>query len=193
MGLFGTKTAVELTAEPGRLLPGDDLRARVMVGAPDKKARDARVRLVCVNSYLKQSTDSDGDTITLTKRHEAVAADEPLLGASEALEAGAYEVVLTAPTDLSVRALRARVRGVRTDPDKLVTGYEGPVVTLAEPLKLAAGVSEPFPFEVEVPADARPSFEAPRNELHWYLETILDRRLRSDPTGRLELVVRTDG
>lgn len=44
MGLFATKTAVELAAAPEQVLPGDELRARVSVGAPDKKARAASCR-----------------------------------------------------------------------------------------------------------------------------------------------------
>jgi len=45
------------------------------------------------------------------------------------------------------------------------------------------------PHALNVPVDARASFQTANNRLNWYVEVFVDRKLRSDPTGRLEVVV----
>jgi hypothetical protein len=131
MGLFAGKTSLEVSAEPTELSPGDEVRVRSELGEPDKKTRGARVRLVYVNSYRYEDTDSDGDRTTRTRHEEIVVAQEPLSGAGEngGAAAGAVETVL------------------------------------------------------------RASFQTANNRLNWYVEVFVDRKLRGDPTGRLEVVV----
>lgn len=98
-------------------------------------------------------------------------------------------VAVTANEDLEGRALRVKLRGRRSDQDGEGVTYEGPVVDLAEPAELRAGATRSFPFALTVPMDARASFQTTNNRLNWYVEVFVDRRMRSDPTGRLEVVV----
>jgi len=273
MGLFGSKVELEVSAEPTALSPGDEVRVRSELGEPDKKTRSARVRLVYVNSYRYEDTDSDGDRTTRTRNEEIVVAEEPLSGAGDdgAPAAGAFETVLrvpddvpptvedavewmvkvtidrksgrdvneevpitvasapdalaawaessikhpsearmdvevdrrvvrpgerisgsvavTANEDLEGRALRVRLRGRRSDQDGEGVTYDGAVQDLAEPAELRAGARQPFTFALNVPIDARASFQTANNRLNWYVEVFVDRKLRGDPTGRLEVVV----
>lgn len=98
-------------------------------------------------------------------------------------------VAVTANEDLEGRALRARLRGRRSDQDGEGVTYDGPVQDLAEPAALSAGATQSFAFALNVPIDARASFQTANNRLNWYVEVFLDRRMRSDPTGCLEVVV----
>lgn len=98
-------------------------------------------------------------------------------------------VAVTANEDLEGRALRVRLRGRRSDQDGEGVTYEGPVQDLAEPAELRAGATHSFPCALDVPIDARASFQTDNNRLNWYVEAFVDRKMRSDPTGRLEVVV----
>lgn len=274
MGLFGSKTTLTLEAEPVRLAPGDEIRSRITTGDPDKKAQDGHVRLLYVNTYRYESSDSDGDSTTSSATEDIVVAEAPLFGSGGTPAAGTFCVALHLPDDappsaadaveyklvaivdrkagrdvkehvalqvasaptayadraarpteqpdelraeieaaprelragetisgmvsvtarsgLEGRALRVRVRGIRRDQDGLTTVYDGEAQTLTEPANLAAGEPQSFPFAVQVPADARPTFDARHNALDWALEVFVDRRLRGDPTARLPLVVRSE-
>ena len=88
-----------IEAQPTRLSPGDEVRARVTVGEPDGRAQGGRVRLLYVNSYQYQSTDGDGDTTTSTAHDDVVVAEAPLFGAHGAPAAGTYEISLRVPDD----------------------------------------------------------------------------------------------
>jgi hypothetical protein len=54
-------------------------------------------------------------------------------------------------------------------------------------IDLAAGDRRELPFQIQIPAEAPPSFATPHNHLHWFLVGVVDRRLRSDPTVSMEL------
>lgn len=98
-------------------------------------------------------------------------------------------VAVRANEDLEGRALRVRLRGRRSDRDGEGVTYDGPVQDLAEPVELSAGATQSFPFALNVPIDARASFQTDNNRLNWYVEAFVDRKLRSDPTGHMEVVV----
>lgn len=98
-------------------------------------------------------------------------------------------VAVTANEDLEGRALRVKLRGRRSDQDGEGVTYDGPVQDLAEPAELRAGATQSFNFALNVPIDARASFQTANNRLNWYVEVFVDRKLRGDPTGRLEVVV----
>ena len=98
-------------------------------------------------------------------------------------------VAVTASEDLEGRALRVKLRGRRSDQDGEGVTYDGAVQDLAEPAELRAGATQSFTFALNVPIDARASFQTANNRLNWYVEAFVDRKLRSDPTGRLEVVV----
>ncbi len=98
-------------------------------------------------------------------------------------------VTVTANEDLEGRALRVRLRGRRSDQDGEGVTYDGAVQVLAEPAELRSGATQSFTFTLNVPIDARASFQTVNNRLNWYVEVFVDRKLRSDPTGRLEVVV----
>ncbi len=98
-------------------------------------------------------------------------------------------VAVKANEDLEGRALRVKLRGRRSDQDGEGITYDGPVMDLAEPAELRAGATQSFNFTLNVPIDARASFQTVNNRLNWYVEVLVDRKMRSDPTGRLEVVV----
>ncbi len=114
MGLFGDKTSVTMEAEPNRLAPGDEVRGRITVGEPDKKARDGRVCLLYVNTYEYESTDSDGDTTVSTAHEKVVMAQSPLFGTG------------TRRRDVRCRAARARARPSQRPGDRGVEARGDP-------------------------------------------------------------------
>ena len=58
---------------------------------------------------------------------------------------------------------------------------------LAGDTKLAAGDTMELPFQIEIPADQPPSFQAASNSVRWFLEGVASRRLRDDFNVRAEL------
>ena len=62
-------------------------------------------------------------------------------------------------------------------------------VRLAGDTKLAAGDTSELPFQIEIPADQPPSFQAASNSMRWFLEGVASRRLRDDFNIRAELNV----
>lgn len=62
-------------------------------------------------------------------------------------------------------------------------------VKLAGGTKLAAGDIKELPFEIAIPADQAPSYQARSNSIRWFLEGVASRRMRSDYHVRAELNV----
>ncbi len=62
-------------------------------------------------------------------------------------------------------------------------------VPLAGGTKLAAGDTKELPFQIEIPADQPPSFQARSSSMQWFLEGVASRRLRDDFNVRAELNV----
>jgi hypothetical protein len=62
---------------------------------------------------------------------------------------------------------------------------------LVEDLTLPPGQRQEHAFSLDVPADAQASARAERNEQHWLVRAVLDRKLKSDHTAELEVVVLT--
>lgn len=268
MGLFGDKTEVDVMVDTPEAVSGQPVLARARLGNPDKKAQAARVDLLYRNTYQYDSTDSDGDTTTVSTTVDVLVASQPvpvqagehavrlevpwlapgtaaksiewLVRAvvdrrhgtdakaeapvlvrvpaqpletwaqtpvswppecrmsidvsSRLLRPGdriAGQITVTPTAELSTRGLRVRLRSVRYDEDSNTKEATPAEATLTAPLDLAAGQSVAVPFSLAVPPDAPPAFEAEHNRMCWYVETVLDRRMKKDLVGQLAVVVHT--
>ena len=47
----------------------------------------------------------------------------------------------------------------------------------------------PFPFQIAVPTDAAPCWDAKYNSQHWYLQVVADLPMMRDEVTRIELLV----
>lgn len=100
-------------------------------------------------------------------------------------------LVLRAVEDVKARTVRVQLRSVRDDPDGNETDVDAGQAVVSGELELAAGEARAFPFALQVPPGAPPSYAALRNTHHWLLEGVVDRPWSSDLVGRVELVVHT--
>jgi sporulation-control protein spo0M len=91
--------------------------------------------------------------------------------------------------EVSGRSLRVELVRRRREQ----SGIEDEQVTATVPLEhdvaLQPGERREVGFSLEVPAAATPSARADRNEQHWHVRAVLDRKLRADPTADVEVVV----
>ena len=62
---------------------------------------------------------------------------------------------------------------------------------IAGSTQLEAGQTYQFPFELQLIEGVPPTFTAAHSHLHWYVEGIADRKLRSDFVVEAEIVVCT--
>ncbi len=62
-------------------------------------------------------------------------------------------------------------------------------VELLAPVDLGAGESRSFPFSMQIPADATPTFDARHSSVKWFAEAAVDVRLKKDPHHRVEVAV----
>ncbi|HEX8067944.1 MAG TPA: sporulation protein [Thermoleophilaceae bacterium] len=102
------------------------------------------------------------------------------------------ELTITPRDSFKGRAVRVQLERRRTDtPDDIDRTETLDGMQLAGATQLDAGQTLRFPFELTVPPGVPPTFNAARNHLHWYVEGIVDRKLRSDFVVEAEIVVYT--
>ena len=90
------------------------------------------------------------------------------------------------------RTVRVQLQRRRTDtPDNLQDNETATEVELARDVKLEAGQSLQYPFQIPLPEGVPPTFAAAKSYMRWYLEAVVDRKMRSDFTAEAEVVVFT--
>jgi hypothetical protein len=102
------------------------------------------------------------------------------------------ELTITPRESFKGRAVRVQLERRRVDaPDNVhrTETMEGP--ELAGKTEFEAGQTLRFPFEVALPVGVPPSFYAQMNTMHWFIEGVVDRRLKSDYVVEAEIVVYT--
>lgn len=99
-------------------------------------------------------------------------------------------VTVLPTTEIQVRSSRLQLRRSHVG-DGASEGRVEPQVPLGGEGVLPAGQPITFPVQLLLPFGAPPSFSARHSVQHWYLELVLDRRLRGDITSELEVVVAT--
>ena len=93
---------------------------------------------------------------------------------------------------VKARSVRVQLERRRMDtPDQIERTVSLSELQVSGATELEEGQTYRFPFEVECPQGVPPTFATARNELHWYVEGIVDRRLRSDEVVEAEIVVFT--
>ncbi|HEX8743788.1 MAG TPA: DUF2510 domain-containing protein [Thermoleophilaceae bacterium] len=93
---------------------------------------------------------------------------------------------------VKARSIRVQFERRRTDtPDNMESTQSGPEVELARDVKLEAGQPLQYPFQIPLPEGVPPTFAAAKSYMHWYLEGIVDRKMRSDFVCECEVVVFT--
>lgn len=101
-------------------------------------------------------------------------------------------LTITPREKVKARAIRVQLERRRTDtPDDITRAETLPGVELSGATDLEAGQTYQFPFEVWLFQGVPPTFTAARNHLHWYVEGIVDRKMRSDFVVEAEVVVFT--
>jgi hypothetical protein len=101
-------------------------------------------------------------------------------------------LTITPSEKVKARAIRVQLERRRTDTPDSITKIETlPGVELSGATDLEAGQTYRFPFEVWLLQGVPPTFAAARNHLHWYVEGIVDRKMRSDFVVEAEVVVFT--
>ena len=89
------------------------------------------------------------------------------------------------------RRLRVELVRRRREQADLESEQVCATAVLVEDLTLPPGQRQEHTFSLDVPADAQASARAERNEQHWLVRAVLDRKLKSDHTAELEVVVLT--
>lgn len=88
------------------------------------------------------------------------------------------------------RTVRVQLQRRRTDtPDNMESQETATQVELARDLKLEAGQTLQYPFQIPLPQGVPPTFAAAKSYMRWYLEAVVDRKMRSDFTAEAEVVV----
>lgn len=100
-------------------------------------------------------------------------------------------LTLMPTSDVDARSVRVQLRRLRDDPDGNTREDVFSEVVVSPELELGAGERRSFAFDLAVPPDAAPSFEAQHNTQHWYVEGVVDRPRAFDRVARLEVVVHT--
>lgn len=155
MGLFGSKTEIEVRLAAGEAVAGEPVRASVRMGELDKKAQGARVELGYRNTYMKDSTDADGDRSTRKSRTDVVVATKDLAAADGQ---GETDVELVVPADAPpsapevidwfVRAVVDRRRGRDASAQEPLT-VRAPAQPLAAWAQAPPAVDGPCSFELD--------------------------------------------
>jgi Protein of unknown function (DUF2510) len=102
------------------------------------------------------------------------------------------ELTITPRESFKGRAVRVQLERRRTDtPDDITRteAIEGP--QLAGKTDFEAGQTLRFPFEVALPVGVPPCFVTGKSHLHWFVEGVVDRRLKSDHVVEAEIAVHT--
>jgi sporulation-control protein spo0M len=90
------------------------------------------------------------------------------------------------------RTVRVQFERRRTDtPDNMKFTETATQIELARDVKLEAGQPLQFPFQIPLPEGMPPTYAASRSHMHWFLEGIIDRKMRSDFVVEAEMVVYT--
>jgi sporulation-control protein spo0M len=90
------------------------------------------------------------------------------------------------------RTVRVQLERRRTDtPDNMKFNDTAAQVELARDVKLEPGQPLQFPFQIPLPENVPPTYSASRSHLHWFLEGIVDRKMRSDFVVEAEVAVYT--
>ena len=90
------------------------------------------------------------------------------------------------------RTVRVQLERRRTDtPDDMNHTETATQIELARDVKLEPGQQLQYPFQIPLPEGMPPTFAAAKSYMHWYLEGIVDRKLRSDFVVEAEMVVYT--
>ena len=90
------------------------------------------------------------------------------------------------------RTVRVQFERRRTDtPDNMKQTEIAMEVELARDVALEAGRPLQYPFQIPLPEAMPPTFAAAKSYMHWYLEGIVDRKMRSDFVVEAEMVVYT--
>jgi sporulation-control protein spo0M len=90
------------------------------------------------------------------------------------------------------RTVRVQLERRRTDtPDNMKQTETAMQVELARDVKLEAGQPLQYPFQIPLPENSPPTFAAAKSYMHWYLEGIVDRKMRSDFVVEAEIAVYT--
>lgn len=93
---------------------------------------------------------------------------------------------------VKARSIRIQLERRRTDvPDGIERTETLPGVELSGPADLEAGQTYRFPFDGGLVQGVPPTFNAAKSHLHWYVEGVVDRRLKSDFVVEAEVVVFT--
>lgn len=89
---------------------------------------------------------------------------------------------------VSARGIRVDLVRRRNEQDGIVK-TESTSVELASKMELSPTQPLQYNFEIAVPADASPSFKAERNSQYWLVQCVVDRRMKTDFVGAVEIVV----
>jgi hypothetical protein len=99
---------------------------------------------------------------------------------------------ITAAESIKGRSARVQLERRRTDtPDNIHKTETLAGVELAKEVRLDAGESATYPFQIPLPRGVPPSFAAHKSNMHWFVEGVVDRKLRGDFVVEAELVVYT--
>jgi cell division septation protein DedD len=102
------------------------------------------------------------------------------------------ELTITPREDVKARSVRVQLERRRTDtPDDITRVETLDGVELAGKSELKAGETMRFPFELALPVGVPPCFQTHKSNLHWYVEGVVNRRMRSDHVVEAELAVYT--
>jgi hypothetical protein len=102
------------------------------------------------------------------------------------------ELTITPKESFTGRGVRIQLERRRTDtPDNIHRTETLDGVELAGKTDLEAGQTVRFPFEVALPIGVPPCFQTGRSHMHWFIEGVVDRRMRSDYVVEAELAVYT--
>jgi hypothetical protein len=90
------------------------------------------------------------------------------------------------------RSVRVQFERRRTDtPNDMVDSERESETELARHVELEAGKPLQYPFQIPLPEGVPPTFSAPKSNMRWYLQGIVDRKLHADFTVEAEVVVYT--
>jgi hypothetical protein len=93
---------------------------------------------------------------------------------------------------VKARSVRVQLERRRTDtPDDITRVETLDGVDVADKADLPAGETVSFPFELPLPVGVPPCFQTQKSHLHWYIEGVVNRRMRSDHVVEAELAVYT--
>ena len=190
-GLSGA-TEVTLTVPPGA--PGTapevvDWFVRAVVDR--KMARDAnavQALTVLTPAEALGHWAQTGSESTSASCQMALRASTRVVKPGDTIEG---TIAIAPNEEISPRAVRVQLRRARFDPDNNTDVNDDTQIELSGPVELAAGTRHAYDFTITVPPAAPPSFQAQHNHQHWYLEGVLDMKLKQDPTVRAEVLVHT--